>query len=77
MANEGRSNSSMAFIVGGLVVAVGVMAYFVFGDGETNVSGGGDSTTVNVETSSGSEGGGADAPATAESGGDTGGATKN
>lgn len=57
MANEGRSNTGLAFIVGGLVVAVAVLAYFVLGDGPSVTNEG--STTVNVETSdSGSDTGG-------------------
>ena len=56
MANGGRNISGLAFVVGGLVVAVGVLAYFVLGDGASNV--GDSSTTINVETSGSDSGSG-------------------
>lgn len=49
MAESGRSNTVMAFIIGGLVVAVGVVAYFMFGEGVPTKGGG--STNITVETS--------------------------
>ena len=56
MANGGGSNTTMAFIVGGLVVAVAILAYFIFGEGPPDTVEGGDSTTVTVETSEGDAG---------------------
>ena len=43
MADEnGSSNSTLAFIVGGLVVAVGVLVYVLYGDSA-------DSSDVNIK----------------------------
>ncbi len=52
MADENKSNTSpvMAFVVGGVVVAVAILAYFMFGGDEPATVGGGD-TNINVETS--------------------------
>jgi hypothetical protein len=48
---ERRSGSGLAFIVGGLVVAVAVIAYFLLGDG--GLTGGGDAgTNISVEATS-------------------------
>ena len=61
MAEQGSgsgSNTGIAIIVGGLVVAVGFLIYFIFGDqimGSPVTDAG---TTVNVETSAGSGGSG-------------------
>ena len=49
-------NATLAFIVGGLVIAVGIIAWVMFGDsGGGNVVGGSESSDVNVsvETSDG------------------------
>ena len=48
---ERRSGSGIAFIVGGLVVAVLVIAYFVF-DGGALMGGGDADTSINVEATS-------------------------
>ena len=48
---ERRSGSSLAFIVGGLVVAVAVIAYFLFGDGAVTGDGGTE-TSIDVEATS-------------------------
>ncbi len=44
MADQDKSNTSpvMAFIVGGVVIAVAVLAYFLFSGGEPATGGGGD-----------------------------------
>ncbi len=66
MTSETKSgNTGLAFIVGGLVVAVGIIAYFVFSGGEIGIGGGGDSTTVTIESNTG----GGEAAAPAEGGG--------
>jgi hypothetical protein len=63
-----RSGSGLAFIVGGLVVAVGVIAYFLFAD-SAPTGGGGADTSINVEATSASPApaapadGGSEAPA--------------
>lgn len=49
MADGGRSNTGLAFIVGGLVVAVGILAYLIFGEG-VFVTGGGETTNIEIET---------------------------
>ncbi|ASM71845.1 MULTISPECIES: hypothetical protein [Roseobacteraceae] len=43
-----KSNSSMAFIVGALVVVVGVLAYFIFG-GDVETTSGASDVNVTVE----------------------------
>jgi hypothetical protein len=48
---ERRGSSSLAFIVGGLVVAVLVIAYFVF-DGGSMMGGNDADTSINVEATS-------------------------
>lgn len=75
---ETRSSGSsgLAFIVGGLVVAVAVLAYIVFGDGMSFVSGGG-GTTVNVESSAGAPADTGDGAADTGASGGTEGSTGN
>jgi hypothetical protein len=47
MASDNRrNNTGMAFIVGGLVVAVGIIAYLIFGNSVDDRAG----TTIGVET---------------------------
>lgn len=46
--HSGRSGGALAFITGGLVVAVAVLAYFIFGGMEQFQSGSG-STPSNIE----------------------------
>ena len=79
MSDNRSGSGALAFIVGGLVVAVGVIAFVLFG-GHIDVTGGGDSASsasVTVETGSESASAEADsgsgdteaaANATAESG---------
>jgi hypothetical protein len=70
---ERRSGSGLAFIVGGLVVAVAVIAYFVF-DGGAMLGGGDAETNISVETTetpapaAPAEGGAATGAAPAEGG---------
>ncbi len=78
--HENKSNSTpvLAFVIGGLVVAVAIIAYFMLGGDEpTTVGEGGGDTNINVETSdtdSGSDSGEAsgDSEPAAESGGESG-----
>ena len=44
---ETSGNSTMAFILGGLVVAVGVIAWFIYG-GDATPAGGGGGTKTNI-----------------------------
>ena len=53
MAEGSGGSSGLAFIVGGLVVAVGVIAYVTFGGG---LPGGGD-TNVTIEAAPGGDSG--------------------
>ena len=47
---ETGGNSTMAFIIGGLVVAVGVIAWFIYGGDVTPASGGGGTkTNITIE----------------------------
>lgn len=57
---ERSGNSGLAFIVGGLVVAVGFIAWFAFGDGQAVFMGAdsGDSTNVTISTEGGDSGAG-------------------
>ena len=44
----GGSNATLAFIVGGLVIAVGVLAYVMLGNGDADTAGGSEGSDVNV-----------------------------
>ncbi|MGO4907771.1 hypothetical protein ACEN2J_05495 [Pseudorhodobacter sp. W20_MBD10_FR17] len=59
------SSGAMAFIVGGLVVAVAVIGWFMFGNDVDVSTGAGDSTTTNVTIQPTAEAPAADAPAPA------------
>lgn len=79
MADENKSNTSpvMAFVVGGVVIAVAVLAYFMFGGDEpVTVGGGGGDTNINVETSDTGSGSG-EGSGDSESGAETGGGTES
>ena len=67
------SNTGIAIIVGGLVVAVGFLIYFLFGDQIMGPVVTDTGTTVNVETTTGSSGDGGTSEGT--SGGASGGAS--
>ena len=46
-------NATLAFIVGGLVIAVGIIAWVIFGgDGNPDTAGGAESSDVNVSVES-------------------------
>ncbi|WP_340107122.1 hypothetical protein [Pikeienuella sp. HZG-20] len=63
---QGDGNSR-AYIIGGLIVAVAIIAYFVFGDGMAMF--GGDATSVSVDPAAPTGGettGGAAAPASGD-----------
>lgn len=52
--HENSSNSALAFIVGGLVVAVGIIAWVVYGGGAEDAgTGAGNDGDVNVEINGG------------------------
>ncbi|QIE53957.1 hypothetical protein G5B40_06530 [Pikeienuella piscinae] len=61
-------NNSKAYIIGGLVIVVAVIAYFVYGDGMAMLDGETDSVTVESgeTTTDGTDG--AEAPAETEGG---------
>ncbi len=75
----GGSNAVMAFIVGGLVVAVAVIAWLMFGGDPAGPAGdGGTSITIESTTGGGSEAapGGSEAPGSETGASDIGGATE-
>lgn len=77
MADENKSNSTpvLAFAIGGLVVAVAIIAYFMLGGDAPTAGGGGGDTNINVETSDTGSGSGeasGDSEPAAESGGGSG-----
>ena len=47
---ERKPSNNLGFIVGGLVVAVGLLLWFVLGDGTMGAKNTGDTTNVTVET---------------------------
>ena len=65
-------NGSLAFIVGGLVVAVGVIAWLIFGDGFGTTETGAAPTNVEINATSDSSAGAADSGAVADTADDAG-----
>ncbi len=67
---ETRSSGALAFIVGALVVAVAVLAYFIFGDGFGQTGSSASAPAIEITTNADSAAGASDdgASAGAESG---------